>query len=53
MPHAYHAKPSIGSVEIRYDLDVYHHVAVFVVEDMAMDDELADVVVIMRAYVDK
>ncbi|MNF41353.1 hypothetical protein D3C84_223770 [compost metagenome] len=48
--HAGHANAAANGIEVWNDLDIGHHAAVFVVEDVAVDDELADVTVVVRAH---
>src|SRR5450830_1890487 len=48
--HASHANAATNGIEVWNDLDIGHHASVFVVEDVAVDDELSDVTVVVRAH---
>src|SRR6185437_16829802 len=44
--HRRHAQSTAGCVETGHDNDIEHHAGVLVVEDVAVDDELADISVV-------
>ena len=49
MSHSSHPESPAGSTDVRDDLDIQHHAAVFVIQDVAVNNKLADITVVVRA----